>query len=81
MPDKKEVIKKEITKLLAAGFITEIIHLEWLANPVPVKKNSAEWQMCVDYTNLNKHYPKDPLARNEATKVVCWLFFCLYSRK
>ena len=42
-PDKKATIKKEITKLLAAGFIREILHPDWLANPVLVqKKNSKE---------------------------------------
>jgi hypothetical protein len=35
-PDKKDAIKKEITKLMAAGFIREIIHLDWLANLVLV---------------------------------------------
>jgi len=35
-PDKKATIKKEITKLLAAGFIREILHPVWLANPVLV---------------------------------------------
>ena len=35
-PDKKVVIKKEITKLLAAAFIREILHPDWLANPVLV---------------------------------------------
>jgi hypothetical protein len=35
-PDKKEAIKKEITKLMAPGFIREILHLDWLANPVLV---------------------------------------------
>jgi hypothetical protein len=35
-PDKKEAIKKEITKLMATGFIREILHLDWLANPVLV---------------------------------------------
>jgi hypothetical protein len=60
LPDKKEVIKKEITKLMAAGFIREILHLDWLANPILVqKKNTAEWRMCIDYTDLNKHCPKD----------------------
>jgi hypothetical protein len=59
-PDKKEAIKKEITKLMAAGFIREILHLDWLANPVLVqKKNMIEWHMCVDCTYLNKHCPKD----------------------
>jgi hypothetical protein len=42
-PDKKEAIKKEITKLMAVGFIREILHPDWLANPILVhKKNAAE---------------------------------------
>jgi hypothetical protein len=36
LPDKKAAIKKKITKLLAAGFIREILHPDWLANPVLV---------------------------------------------
>jgi hypothetical protein len=35
-PDKKATIKKEITKLLVAGFIREILHPDWLTNPVLV---------------------------------------------
>jgi hypothetical protein len=31
-------IGEEIQKLLAAGFIKEVFHPEWLANPVLVKK-------------------------------------------
>jgi hypothetical protein len=58
-PDKREAIKKEIAKLLVAGFIKEVIHPEWVANPVLVKKKNNEWRMCVDYTDLNKHCPKD----------------------
>jgi hypothetical protein len=42
-----------------AGFIKEVIHLEWVANPVLVKKKNNEWRMCVDHTDLNKHCPKD----------------------
>jgi hypothetical protein len=54
--------KKELAKLLAAGFIREVFHPEWLANPVLVrKKNTNEWRMCVDYTDLNKHCPQGPL--------------------
>jgi hypothetical protein len=37
-PDKKEAIKKKITKLMAARFIKEILHPNWLANPVLVQK-------------------------------------------
>jgi hypothetical protein len=42
-PDKKKAIKKEITKLMAVGFIREIFHPDWLANHVLVhKKNTVE---------------------------------------
>jgi hypothetical protein len=42
-------------------FIREILHPDWLANPVLVQmKNSTEWRMCVDYIDLNKHCPKNP---------------------
>ena len=70
-PDKKAAIKKEITKLLVAGFIREILHLDWLANPVLIqKKNTDEWRMCVDYTDLNKHYPKDPFGLPRIDQIV-----------
>ena len=36
VPDKKEAIRVEIKRLLAAGFIKEVYHPEWLANPVLV---------------------------------------------
>jgi hypothetical protein len=57
--NKREAIKRETSKLLAAGFIKEVIHPEWVANPILVKKKNNEWRMCVDYTDLNKHCPKD----------------------
>jgi hypothetical protein len=57
--DKREAIKREIAKLLAAGFIKKVFHPEWVANPVLVKKTNNKWRMCVDYTDLNKHCPKD----------------------
>jgi hypothetical protein len=56
--DKREAIKREIAKLLVAGFIKEVIHPEWVDNPIFVKKKNNEWRMCVDYTDLNKHCPK-----------------------
>ena len=33
-------------------------YLEWLANVVLVKKANGKWRMCVDFTDLNKAYPK-----------------------
>ena len=38
--DKKEAIRTEITQLLAAGFIKEVYHPDWLANPVLVRKKN-----------------------------------------
>ena len=46
--DKRESIKKELAKLLAAGFIKEVYHPDWLANFMLVqKKNNNEWRMSV----------------------------------
>jgi hypothetical protein len=63
--EKWKVIGEEIIKLLSAGFIREVFHPEWLADPVLVKKKNKKWRMCVDYTSLNKACPKDlfPLPR------------------
>ena len=57
---KCRTISEEIAKLLAAGFIKEVYHLEWLANPVLIRKKSGKWRMCVDYMGLNKACPNDP---------------------
>ena len=61
-----KVIGDEIARLLASGFIMEVLHPDWLANPVLVEKKKDDpllavvWRMCIDYTNLNKACPKDP---------------------
>jgi hypothetical protein len=69
--DRRDAIKKELAKLLAAGFIKEVFHPDWLANPVLVrKKNSNEWRMCVDYTDLNKHCPMDPFGLPRIDQVI-----------
>lgn len=33
--------------------------MEWIANKVMLKKSNEKWRMCVDFTDLNKAYPKD----------------------
>jgi ribonuclease HI len=58
--EKRRAIGEEVHKLMAIGFIKEVFHPEWLANPVLVKKKSGKWRMCVDYTGLNKACPKVP---------------------
>jgi hypothetical protein len=57
---KRRAIGEEIHKLTAAGFIKEVFHPEWFANPVLVRKKGGKWRMCVDYTGLNKACPKIP---------------------
>ena len=63
--ERHRAIGEEVAKLLTVGFIIEVFHSEWLANPVHVKKKTGKWRMCVDYTGLNKACPKDhfPLRR------------------
>jgi len=39
---KCRAIGEELQKLLAAGFIKEVFHPEWLANPVLVKKKNGK---------------------------------------
>jgi hypothetical protein len=68
--DKREAIRWEIAKLLVAGFIKKVIHSEWIANPVLVRKKNNEWRMRVDYTDLNKHCPKDHFGLPRIDQVV-----------
>jgi hypothetical protein len=68
--EKRKVISEEIHKLLEAGFIKEVHHPEWLANPVLVKKKNGKWRMCVDYTSLNKACPKVPFPLPHIDQIV-----------
>ena len=68
--EKRRVISEEIAKLSAIGFIKEVYHLEWLANPVLVQKKSGKWRMCVDYMGLNKACPKDPFPLPRIDQIV-----------
>jgi hypothetical protein len=70
-PDKREAIRAELARLEAVGFIREVTNPEWLVNPVLVlKNNKLDWRMCIDYTNLNKHCPKDPFGPPRIDKIV-----------
>ena len=40
--EKHRAIGEEIAKLLAVGFIKEVYHPKWLANPVLVQKKSEK---------------------------------------
>ena len=68
--EKHRAIGEEISKFLTAGFIKEVYHSEWLANPILVKKKNGKWRMCVDYTSLNKACPKDPFPLPRIDQIV-----------
>ena len=55
-----EAVKNEVTKLKQAEAIKEAFYPQWLVNTVVVKKKTGKWRVCVDFTDLNKAYPKDP---------------------
>ena len=63
---RAQAVGMEIIRILEAKFIREIKESTWLANTVLVpKKDTDILRMCVDFTSLNKHCPKDhfPLPR------------------
>jgi hypothetical protein len=57
--ERQNFIREEVKKLLDAGFIREVHHPRWLANPVVVPKANGKFWMSIDYTSLNKACPKD----------------------
>ena len=63
---KRKAINEKIHRLQKANFIREIEEAIWVAKPVLVpEKYTPVLRMCIDYTGLNKHCPKDhfPLPR------------------
>jgi hypothetical protein len=68
--ERRRAIGVELRKLLEAGFIKEVFHPTWLANPVLVKKKNGKWQMCIDYTSLNKACPKVPFPLPRIDQIV-----------
>ena len=69
-PERQEFIRSEVDRLLAARFIWEVLHPEWLANPVVVPKANGKLRMCVDYSDLNKACPKDPFPLPRIDQIV-----------
>ena len=41
-PDRQEIIRNEVDKLLEAGFIREVDYPDWLANVVVVPKKEGK---------------------------------------
>src|SRR3954463_6716909 len=68
--ERRNPIGEEIARLLAAGFILEVFYLEWLENSVLVLKKNGTWRMCIDYTDLNKAFPKDPFVLPRINQII-----------
>ena len=48
-PSLEPLVEKELTKLLADKIIFPVRHTTWVANLVPVRKNSGEIRICIDF--------------------------------
>jgi hypothetical protein len=44
---KRRAITKELSRLLKAGFVKEVIHTKWVANPVLVPQKTPKFCACV----------------------------------
>ncbi|GJU70452.1 hypothetical protein Tco_1256711 [Tanacetum coccineum] len=58
-PDRNMAAYKETEELTKAGILCKVKHQTWVDNPVMVKKSDGGWRMCMDFTDINKAYPKD----------------------
>jgi hypothetical protein len=52
-------VKKEIEKMLEAGFIRSCRYAKWISSIVPVQKKDGQWRVCMDFRDLNRATPKD----------------------
>jgi hypothetical protein len=74
--EKAEASRAEVQRLLDVGFIREVTYSQWLANVVMVRKRNGKWQMCTDFTNLNKCFPKDNFPLTRINKMVNFIAGC-----
>ena len=61
-PALKNIVKKELEKLLDVVFIYPISYSQWVSPLVMVPKKNGKWQICMAYRELNKatqkyHFP------------------------
>ena len=59
-PDLKDIVKKDLQKLLNTTFIYPILDSKWVSPLVVVpNKVTGKWRICVDFRELNKDTLKD----------------------
>jgi hypothetical protein len=74
---KRKAISSELHRLENAGFIREIKASTWVSNLVIVpKKNTDVQRVCIDYTSLNKHCPKDPFLLPRIDQIIDSMVGC-----
>jgi hypothetical protein len=54
------VVKQNINKLLAVGFIESIEETTWLSPIIIVPKKNGKLKICIDFKKLNVATKKDP---------------------
>ncbi|XP_058092531.1 uncharacterized protein LOC131238977 [Magnolia sinica] len=57
-------------KSLKHQLIKESHYPKWIANVVLVKKANGKWQVCIDYSDLNKACPKDSFPLHQIDQLV-----------
>jgi hypothetical protein len=59
-PPKSNAMGEDINRLLEGKFIRKLKEATWLSPPVMAeKKDTKIYHMCINFTVLNKHFPKD----------------------
>jgi hypothetical protein len=59
-PNYATMVKQDINKLLAIGFIKSIEEATWLSPIVIVSKKNGKLTICIDFRKLNATTKKDP---------------------
>ena len=54
-----DVVIEEVEKLKEVSAITEVLYLSWLSYTIMVKKKTGNGRVSVNFTSLNRAYPKD----------------------
>jgi hypothetical protein len=54
-----EEVKKEIEKMLEAGFIRSCRYAKWISSIVLIQKKDGRWRVSMDFRDLNRATLKD----------------------
>ena len=68
MLEKQEFIVREVEKLLEARIICEVIHADWISNPVMVPKHNGEDGSASTSRISTRHVPRTPTRSRESTR-------------